>query len=138
MAEDFTKTVRIQRPSRVAEDPQGKNVWVGRVEEVELELMSTTALERILKSDDGRTREEIHKLATGRKDGILARDTGTGVFQIVTPDELKDAREVTPAGGAPASDLSFVSTQILRRSLKAEAKDERKDKSRGFDPYDSG
>lgn len=40
MADDPAKTVRIKRSSRVAEDPRGRNVWVGRVEEpVELELV---------------------------------------------------------------------------------------------------
>lgn len=135
MADDFTKTVRIQRPSRVAPDERGRNVWVGRVEEVELELMSTAALELILKSGDTKARSEIEKLAAGRKDGILARDTGTGLFQIVTHDELRNARDVTPpAKGAGNAELKFASTQILRRSLKPAGKD----KGGGFDPYDSG
>ena len=134
MADDFTRTVRIQRPSRVAEDARGKTVWVGRVEDVELELMSTTALERVLRTDDGHTREAIEKLARGRKDGILARDTGTGVFQIVSEDELKDAREVKPARGKAEADFSFVSTRMLRLEFAPAGKD----KSGGFDPYDSG
>ena len=136
MADDFTKTVRIKRPSRVAPDERGRNVWVGRVEEVELELVSTTALERILRTSDDKTRGEIRKLADGRKDGILARDTATGIFQIVSAAELKQSKDSgKPPAGKPAADLSFVSTQILRKTLKPAAG---KDKGGGFDPYDSG
>lgn len=136
MAEDHTRTVRIQRPSRVAPDERGRNVWVGRVEEVELELMSTTALERILKSDAGHSREEIQKLAAEGKDGVLARDTATGVFQIVSEADLKRATEVSaPAPGAAGQEFSFVSTQYLRRALKPRPG---KDKGGGFDPYNSG
>ena len=140
MAEDYTKTVRIQRPSKVAPDERGRNVWVGRVEEVELELVSTTALERILKSGDGGQRAEIRKLADGRKDGILARDLATGVFQILTRAELKRARDTSaPPVPAPKAELSLVSTQILRKTLQPDkGKDKDKDKGGGFDPYNRG
>lgn len=161
MADDFVKTVRIKRPSRVAPDQRGRNVWVGRVEEVELELVSTTGLEKILKSGDGKTQGEIRKLAAGRKDGILARDTATGVYQIVSKKDLEPFREERDATApserginkaAPLSDeaklaaaeLSLVSTQILRKVVKDEATTEsgkaagaKKDKFGGFDPYNS-
>ena len=134
MADDFTKTVRIKRPSRVAPDERGRNVWVGRVEEVELELVSTTALEHILRSGDDKTRGEIRKLAAGRRDGILARDTATGVFQIVSATELRESQDVsTPRAGQPAPELDFVSTQYLRKTLKPAGG---KDKGAGYDPYD--
>ncbi len=162
MADDFTKTVRIQRPSRVAQDERGRNVWVGRVESVELELVSTTALERILKTADGATRTEIRKLASGPKEGVLARDTATGMFQILSDADLKAAVEVVaPQDGpkrsaevraAPVSEktlrdaerLSLASTQFLRKVVKADGKAEyesskpaKRDKSAGFDPYDN-
>jgi hypothetical protein len=162
MAEDYTKTVRIKRASKVAPDERGRNVWVGKVETVELELVSTTALEKILKTDDGRTRSEIRKLVAGRKDGILARDTATGVFQIVSDEDLKsaiDAGEVrdAPTRGAEitadpiseqtrqaAAELSLVSTQILRKVFKPDGttdyetpKAGKKDKFGGFDPYNN-
>lgn len=162
MAEDFTKTVRIQRPARVAEDDRGRNVWVGKVESVELELVSTTALQKLLKTADGKTQAEIRSLAGSRKDGVLARDTATGVFQIVSNEDLRTAVEITTPRDGPARDaeirgaplsekalkaadeLSLVSTQILRKVLtpdgKAEyatAKSGKKDKSEGFDPYDN-
>lgn len=163
MAEDFTKTVRIQRPSKVAEDDRGRSVWVGKVESVELELVSTTALQKILKSADGKTQAEIRSLADSRKDGVLARDTATGVFQIVSDADLKTAVEITTPRdgpkrsaeiqGAPVSakalqaadELSLVSTQILRKVLKPDGTSDyeqpkagKKDKSGGFDPYNSG
>ena len=159
MSDDFVKTVRIKRPSRVAPDQRGRNVWVGPVEEVELELVSTTGLEKILKSGDGKTQVEIRKLAAGRKDGILARDTATGVYQIVSKKDLEPFREgrdeTAPAErginkAAPLSDeaklaaaeLSLVSTQILRKVVKDEDQaakpgGPKKDKFGGFDPYNS-
>ncbi len=162
MAEDFTRTVRIQRSSRVAEDDRGRNVWVGKVESVELELVSTTALEKILKTADGKTQAEIRSLAAGRKDGVLARDTTTGVFQIVSDEDLKAAVEVTApqdgprrgaeVRGAPisaktledADQLSLVSTQILRKVVRPEDGTEarkpqsaKKDAGGGFDPYNN-
>lgn len=163
MAEDFTRTVRIQRPTRVAEDDRGHNVWVGKVESVELELVSTTALQKLLKTADGKTQAEIRSLADSRKDGVLARDTATGVFQIVSDEDLKTAVEITtprdgPVRGAEiqgaplsekalkaAEELSLVSTQILRKVIRPDGQDAdvkpkagKKDKFGGFNPYDNG
>jgi len=167
MSEDFTKTVRITRKSRVAPDDRGRNVWVGRVETVELELVSTTALEKILKTGDGEAQSEIRKLAASKKDGVLARDTATGHYQIVSDEELKAVAqsEGAPKAGAgdkpkraatvvaeplsekarlAAAELSLVSTQILRKVVKEEAVEKavksvsKKDKFGGFNPYDNG
>lgn len=162
MAEDFTKTVRIQRPTRVAEDDRGRNVWVGRVESVELELVSTTALQKLLKTADGKTQAEIRSLAAGRKNGVLARDTATGRFQILSDKDLKTAVEVTAPGDGPkrgaeiqaapisaktlqsAGELSLVDTQFLRKVVKPDGKADyetpkagKKDRSAGFDPYNN-
>jgi hypothetical protein len=167
MSDDHTKTVRITRSSRVAPDDRGRNVWVGKVETVELELVSTTALEKILKTGDGKTQVEIRELAKSLKDGVLARDTATGHYQIVSDEELKSVAQdagVPKAGGgdkpkrasevtaAPltesarlaAAELSLVSTQILRKVVKDEAIDGavkvagKKDEGGGFNPYDNG
>lgn len=155
MAEDFTKTVRIKRPSRVAPDDRGRNVWVGKVETVELELVSTMALKKILQTGDGQAQAEIRELAKSKKDGVLARDTATGHYQIVSEAELKaiadsDAAPKPVAGDRPkraaevvaapltekarlaAAELSLVSTQILRKVVG------KKDPSGGFNPYDKG
>jgi hypothetical protein len=161
MTKDHTKTVRIRKPDKVAPDERGRSVWLGKVESVELELVSTTALEKILKSDGGKTRTEIQKLAFGRKDGVLARDTATGHFRIVSESDLKKAL-AAESGGKPArsaevtaaplaettrraaDELSLVSTQILRKVLKpgekaeaAKPKAGKKDKFGGFNPYDN-
>jgi len=88
MADDFTKTVRIQRPTRVAEDERGRNVWVGKVETVELELVSTTALQKIMKSADGKTQAEIRNLAAGADpDEVQAVDVMTAPIIEVEADE---------------------------------------------------
>lgn len=78
MPKDYVATVRIRRPRKVTTDDRGRTVWNEPVESVELELVSTTALEKILGSDDGKTRGEIRRLIKGRKDGVLAKDTATG------------------------------------------------------------
>ena len=154
MAEDFTRTVRIKRASRVAPDERGRSVWVGKVETVELELVSTTALKKILSSADGKTQLEIRELAKSGKEGVLARDTATGHYQIVSEAELKAVAEsdappqprasrpvrnetvvaapLTDHARLAAAELSLVSTQILRKVVN------RKDPSGGFNPYDKG
>lgn len=162
MAKDYIATVRIQRPRKTTTDDRGRTVWNGPVEDVELELVSTTALQKILHSDDGRTRGEICKLVAGRKDGVLARDAATGVYQIVSDADLKTAlatgevrdkpkreAEVTAAPinektRLAADELSLVSTQVLRKVLKPDGTAEyemptvgKKDKYGGFDPYNN-
>lgn len=147
MSKDHTKTVRL-----------GKT---GKVDAVELELVSTMALEKILKTEGGKTRSEIQKLAASKKDGILARDTATGHFRIVSETDVKKAI-AAETGGKPgqsaevtaapltettrlaAAELSLVSTQILRKVMKPEEKAEaakpktgKKDKFGGFNPYDN-
>ena len=162
MAKDHTKTVQIRKVDKVAPDHRGRSVWLGKVEPVELELVSTTALQTILKSEGGKTRVEIEKLAAGRKNGVLARDTATGHFRILSDADLRKAA-TTPPGegpkrgnvvtGAPLSDttrkkaeeLSLVSTQILRKVVRPDGQADlekakpvgRKDKFGGFNPYDN-
>jgi hypothetical protein len=161
-SKDPTKIVRIHKIDKVAPDHRGRSVWLGKIEPVELELVSTTALEKILKTGGGETRSEIRKLAAGRKNGLLARDTATGHFRILSGHDLRNAAKAPPPGDGPkrsgavtaasltkttrmkADELSLVSTQILRKVVKpdeAEAgksrQGPRKDKSGGFNPYDN-
>jgi hypothetical protein len=162
MAQDYVKTVVIRKPAKVATDDRGRMVWVGKVEEVKLELVSTTALQKILQSDDGKTRTEIRRLVKGKKDGVLAKDTATGMFRIISNEDLQTALQ--QAGGKPpssrvadvtapamtdkakqaANELSLCSTQVLRKVLKPGGKVEiqkpkigKKDKFGGFNPYDN-
>jgi hypothetical protein len=159
MTKDFTKTVRIRDVAKVAPDDRGRNVWRGKVEPVELELVSTTSLEKILSAKSGKTRSGIRKLAAGKKEGVLARDTATGHFRILSEADLKKALpagspekpkrddEVTaaPLGESArraAEELSLVSTQFLRKALKTDVKPEspkpragKRDKFGGYNPY---
>lgn len=162
-SKDPTRTVRIRKVEKVAPGLGGRSVWLGKVEPVELELVSTVALQKILKTEGGQTRSEIEKLATGRKNGVLARDTATGHFRILSDSDLKKAANAPPSDGpkrsgmvtgAPLTDttrrkadeLSLVSTQILRKVVKPDGQSEvqkaktslRKDKFGGFNPYDNG
>jgi hypothetical protein len=164
MSKDPTKTIPIRRIEKVAPDHRGRSVWLGKIEPVELELVSTTALQKILKSEGGATRSEIAKLAAGRKNGVLARDTATGHFRILSDADLKKAVDAPPAEGAKrsaevtgapmtdttrkkADELSLVSTQILRKVVRPDGKTEvaaaktkpasKKDKFGGFNPYDN-
>lgn len=162
MAKDHTRTVQIRKIEKVAADHRGRSVWLGKIEPVELQLVSTTALEKILKTEGGKTRVEIEKLAAGRKNGVLARDTATGHFRILSEADLKKAATAPPGDGpkrgavvtaAPlsettrrkAEELSLVSTQILRKVVRPDGRAEiekpkpagRKDKFGGFNPYDN-
>lgn len=162
-SKDPTKTVRIRKVDKVAPDHRGRSVWLGKIEPVELELVSTTALEKILKTEGGETRSEIRKLAAGRKNGLLARDTATGHFRILSDADLREAATTPPPADGPkrssvvtaapltetvrmkADELSLVSTQILRKVVKPDDKAAngkpkpaaRKDKFGGFNPYDN-
>jgi len=160
LSEDYVKTVRIQRPAKVTTDERGHTVWTGKLEYVELELISTTALHKILKSGDKKSHGEIRKVVSGSKEGILARNPATGSFEIVGDVDLHAALErdqaqassnhVTDATPEPPAEkmrrvteeLSLVSTQMLRKVLKPDSTVEYtkptaggKDEFGGFDPY---
>ena len=151
MADDYTATIRIRRPSKVTTDDRGRTVWVGEIEESELELVSTAELQQILDASDPASRSAIEQVASGAAEGLLARNTATGLFEIVSDDDVQAAltrdagRPAAGSGPAPATgrageDLSLVSTQVLRKVLKTGTKPgtRKKDAGGGFDPYDSG
>lgn len=162
MSKDHEKTVKIRRIAKVAPDHRGHSVWLGKVEAVELELVTTTALQKILETGSHKTRTEIARLAGGRKTGVLARETATGRFRILSDADLRKAAAVPPdspkAGGVvtgrpltettriKADALSLVSTQVLRKVVKPDGRvevekagrDGRKDRFGGYDPYDKG
>jgi hypothetical protein len=160
-SKDHTKTVMIRKVDKVAPDHRGRSVWLGKIEPVELELVSTTRLQKILETD-GEARSEIEKLAAGRKNGVLARDTATGHFRILSDADLRKSASAPPVDGpkrsgvttgAPltetarrkADELSLVSTQVLRKVVKPDGQAEiqkpkaagKKDKFGGFNPYDN-
>jgi hypothetical protein len=162
MPKETAKIPQIRETDVVAPDHRGRSVWLGKVEPVELELVSTTALEKILKTEGGKTRSEIQRLAAGRKNGVLARDTATGHFRILSDADLKKAATAPPAEAPkragvttadPLSDttrqraeeLSLASTQFLRNIVRPQQKADNekpkaatwKDKFGGFNPYDN-
>lgn len=151
MADDYTTTIRIRRPSKVTTDDRGRTVWVGDIEEAELELVSTAELKQILDASDPASRSAIEQVASGAAEGMLARNTATGLFEIVSDQDVQAAlagntgRSAAGSGPEPAKsrsgdDLSLVSTQVLRKVLGADTKPEarKKDAGGGFDPYNSG
>ncbi|HET6628981.1 MAG TPA: hypothetical protein VFG91_04335 [Woeseiaceae bacterium] len=152
MADDYTATIRIRRPSKVTTDDRGRTVWVGEIQETELELVSTAELKQILASSDPASRSAIEQVASIDTDGVLARNTATGLFEIVSDSDLeaalgKDRRQpagasgsLEPATGRSGEDLSLVSTQVLRKVLKSDVKPgtPKTDAGGGFDPYNNG
>jgi hypothetical protein len=113
---------------------------------------------KILKSTDEAAKESISAAANSGDEGVLARDTATGQFEIVADTDLQAiiGRDLKPAEHEKVADviyepafdnetsieeLSLVSTLALKKILKKEDLDEpvaqEMDHS-GFDPYDSG
>lgn len=157
MSDDFKQTVRIVRKPKIATDERGHSVWAKPVETVELDLVSTTMLKKLLDSDDDATRQRIEEAAMG-KDGVLAHDAAKDQFEIIDDDDLQAALD--SAASAPeqirpadvvlepiseavddnAEELSLVSTQMLRRILAGDETDADTgdDAGGGFDPYNSG
>ena len=156
MNDELKRTIRIKKP-RVETDERGRTVWADPVETTELELMSTTMLRKMIDSGDEARKQRLHEAAE-QKDGVLARDTGNGEFQIIDDDDLKAAlksaddpeagtadvvMEQIPLGTGGEEELSLVSTQALRHMLDKdhtpddEPEDAEIEENRNFDPYNS-
>lgn len=159
MSESSPNTVIIRRPSRVVADDRGRSVWTDPVETAELELVSTQMLKAMLTSRDRSEREAIEKAANSATEGVLARDTQNGDFQIIDDNELQailDDNQGLPELRRPADvtleplrdyadddHLSLVSTQALRKVLREDPVASNDDPitgsgGGGFDPYNSG
>jgi hypothetical protein len=160
MNDDLTQTIRIKRGEKVGIDDQGHAVWTKPVEEIELELVSTVMLRKIIDSDDEEKKQRIKNLAE-EGDGVLARCPSSREFEIVSDDELEAAIAASneePAFHRPTDvvlepavptegeeELSLVSTQVLRQMLShddepsSSSDDLGSDSdSGGYNPYDSG
>ncbi len=126
-------------------------------ESAELELISTQMLKQILSSSDESGRFAIEEVAKTDVEGVLARHTETGYFEIIDDEDLQailHSNDDLPAFSRPSdptleplhdyveSDcLSLVSTQALRHVFGDECKAEKSDPDkevnvRGFNPYD--
>jgi hypothetical protein len=150
-------TVKIQIARKVGTDSRGRSVWTKPVEPIELELVSTQMLKRMMASDDDERKDQIRTVANSG-DGVLARNTNSLEFEILGEDELRAALKA--ADGDPGSagnarvvlepigetattgELSLVTTQMLRKVLKTGSKQGNKDfggkidELGGFNPYD--
>ena len=161
MSDKLKQTIRIKRGEKVGIDGQGHSVWTKPVEELELELVSTVMLRKILDSDDEEKKQRIRSLA--EEDGVLASCPAGQNFEIVSDDELETALAASneePAFHRPADvvlepvapaeeeeELSLVSTQVLRQMLSHhddDASSSNSDEiaidsdSGGYNPYDKG
>ncbi len=157
MSDKLNQTQRILRSSKVKTDGRGRTVWADTVETTSLELMSTQMLKKVVESNDANANNDLRKVSEG-KDGLLARDTEKGRFEIISDDELQQILDGTDSksGAEPASietedsapidirgeeELELVSTQMLRVVLDLEDEPVQEEEGKpqsGFDPYNSG
>jgi len=149
-------TVVIRRPTKIKTDKRGRTVWTGAVDETEFDLMSSQDLKLALQAADDADRESIRAIAESGKNGVVARERGTGLYHLISEDELQElmdndaalsatirGQEMAPesADGDSEEELALVSTQALRRMLDPiEVEDALvvSDDNPGFDPYDKG
>ena len=115
--------------------------------------MSSQALELALAAADNADRESIRAIAEADKEGVIVRDISTGLYEVISEEDLKqllenDANEMVVNSNAnfalsladkgQSKSLSLARTQALRKFLNEDDADEskiRNDKAKGFDPY---
>jgi len=157
MTTDFRQTVKIVRKPKVVTDDRGRTVWSDPIETANLELVSTQMLRQLIESDDQSAKDQIRD-AAGSKDGLLAHNTDSDRFEIISDAELQqildgghelhEARNFVDAIDEPMSDtadaeeeLELVNTELLRQILGTDAaslKDDHGSQDTGFDPYNKG
>ncbi len=129
MSDEFKQTIRILRKPKPGGGDSDRNVWSDPVDTIELELVSTVMLKKVLSSNDDSAKRKIEQAFDDNRDtdGLLAHDPASGSYQIVD-DQGND-------------EFSLVTTQMLHRILKKddpEAGDgELDDLDTGFDPYNT-
>jgi hypothetical protein len=153
---DLKQTVRLLRPASASSGEGGPSAD-GPVEETELELVSTAMLRAMLDSGNADHQRRLREAAAG-KQGVLAKNLGSGNFEIIDDEDLKTALAAAATDRAAKvsakplleradkgdEKLSLVSTQALRQMLgQVEKEPAKKDKATpktpggGFDPYNS-
>lgn len=157
MTTDLKQTVKIVRKPKVVTDDRGRTVWSDPVETANLELVSTQMLKQLIESGDQGAKDQIRD-AAGGKDGLLAHNTESDGFEIISDEELQqildsghelhEARHFVDAIDEPMADvaeseekLELVSTQLLRQILDPAANSSTGDDAppdTGFDPYNKG
>lgn len=162
MSQQKHHKLQVPHPARDTADGRARPDHVDPVATIELELVSTQALEETLRSNDPRSRASIERAAEHHGDGVLARDPVNGNFEIIDNDDLREildaqaelpgqqrASDVThsPSSGestAASDELSLVSTQKLRAILGKPEEETLPEPSadldagKSFNPYDSG
>jgi hypothetical protein len=154
---DLKQTVRLLRPASATSGEGANSDADGAMEETELELVSTAMLRAMLESGNADHQRRLRDAAAG-KQGVLAKNLGSGNFEIIDDDDLKTALaaaatdRAAKVSGKPLLEradkgdekLSLVSTQALRQMLgQVEKEPAKKDKVKpkapggGFDPYNS-
>ena len=154
--EDSATTIVIRRPTKVETDDRGQTVWAGAIEETEFDLMSSQDLELALQTANDVDRESMRVVAESGKDGVVARDRATGLYDVISETELLELmdtdtelsasirrHEMMPesADDSCADELSLVSTQALQRLLNQDDSEDSLgvlDDNPGCDPYDKG
>ena len=154
--EDSATTIVIRRPTKVETDDRGQTVWAGAIEETEFDLMSSQDLELALQTANDVDRESMRAVAESGKDGVVARDRATGLYDVISEAELLELmdtdtelsasirhHEMMPesADDSCADELSLVSTQALQRMLNQDDSEDSLgvlDDNPGCDPYDKG
>lgn len=157
MTSDFKQTVKIVRKPKVVTDDRGRTVWSDPVETANLELVSTQMLQQLIASDDQSAKDQIRD-AAGSKDGLLAHNTESNRFEVISDEELQqilnsghelhESRNFVEAIDEPMADeaeseneLELVSTEMLRQILDptgAPSTDDDGSPDTGFDPYNKG
>lgn len=157
MPDDFQQTVKIVRKPKVVTDDRGRNVWSDPVATADLELVSTQMLRQLIEAGDQSAKEQIRDAAVG-KEGLLAHNTSSDRFEIISDEELQqildsghelhEARNFVDVINEPMADiadpneeLELVSTQLLRQMLDSAASpsgDDEASPDTGFDPYNKG
>ena len=156
MCDDLKRTIKIRLNEKVGTDSRGRSVWTKPIAPVELELMSTQTLEKIIRSDDEERIAQLHELADG-EDGVIACDTTNDKFEVLKDIELEAAlrtaanpddddkvsKYTLERTGAQDGDqeLSLVTTQVLRKALrdplsKESNEPDSEDSAGGYNPYD--
>jgi hypothetical protein len=156
MGNENTIRVKVSRPSQGEHADSGRRAEPQRTETVELELVSTQALNIMLTSSDAIEREAIEEVAKMNEQGVLARDPQGGNFEIIDDAELQAILDsnrdlpktsqpaeisLVPANDADNAEFSLVSTLALRKVLQKPS-DENKpsadiEPGGSFDPYNS-
>lgn len=123
--------------SKVQVDDRGRSVWADPVESGNFDLISTQDLRRIIDSGDDENMRAIEAVAASDEDGVVVRNSSTGMFRVIDENELqamlandrKRPNDVSPpdVGLEPVrpqtdgdDELSLLSTQALRQIIKSE------------------